>query len=160
MNPQWPAIAVALLLLGLVIWGIVVQVKEMHAQSDPVLRDLVERTRPLFEREEPFTGLLEPLNHRNILDEISVYKGEKSYTINKEKVYICLKDEHGTYYESGSQLMHVFLHELTHVLLESEIGHTLTFHKALDELLHEAVKMGIYDQNVPLDPDYCKHGSG
>jgi len=149
------AILVAVLLICLVSWAIYKQVQEHHLQDDPKLRELMEHVKPLFENDNYNSGLLTSLNERNILDEITLYKGNKSYTINKEKVFLCLKDENGEYYNKN-MLTYVLLHELSHVICD-EIGHTNKFHQIFDEVLAKAAKRGIYDPSFPIDTEYCKY---
>ena len=145
---------VLVILLGLAAWAIITQIREHHAQDDPVLKKIMSKLEPLF-TDKNYSGELEPLNHRDIYQEIRVYRGDKSYTINKEKVYICLLDEDGQYYEEN-MLVYVILHELAHVICD-EIGHTDKFHRIFDELLDKASSKGLYDPTVPIIRDYCQY---
>ena len=91
---------------------------------------------------------------------------DESYTINKKKVHICMRDEHDKYYEDN-MLMYVLLHELAHCKCKS-IGHTDEFHGILENIYYIARK---YDKNGKLakntrpilgvdfipDPDYCSY---
>ena len=145
------AIIITTIILLLIFW----QVREHHLQDDPMLHNLRAKLEPYFAKDH-FTGKLDSLNGRNIMKEIKVYRGDKSYTINKEKVYLCLKDENGKYYDSNL-LTYVILHEITHVICP-EIGHTDLFSEIFEELLIHASKSGIYDPTVPVDESYCLHG--
>jgi len=95
---------------------------------------------------------------QNIYDPIESFEfvpGKKSYTLNKQKVYLCLKDEHGQYYHMN-MLMYVALHELAHCLCE-EVGHTPKFHAIFDSLLDLAHEKGIYNKFIePITP-YCEY---
>lgn len=153
MKSNWPAIFVAVLLIGLSIWAIVVQIKESHLQDDPKLKELREVLKPLFSKDKTFTGNLSSLNNRNVLDEIGLYKGSRSYTINKEKVFICLRDENGEYYNLNL-LVYVTLHEISHVICQS-VGHTDEFHAIFEDILVKATEEGIYNPSIPIDQDYC-----
>lgn len=156
MNINFKNIALALVIISLMIATIcAVDTYEFFQQSDPKIDFLKNKVEPLFTSDNYFTGYLEPLNNRDILDEIKVYKGNKSYTINKRKVYLCLKDENDEYY-SDNMLMYVFLHELSHVICE-ETGHTQLFHNIFQELLDYAVEEGVYDDTVPIVQDYCEY---
>lgn len=126
-----------------------------HFQTDPKIDTLLAKIKPLFTKDNHFEGLLAPLNDRDILNEIKVMKGEKSYTINKHKVYLCLKDENGQYY-NDNMLIYVFLHEISHVCVD-EIGHTQKFHDTFQEMLDYATKKGVYDPSQPLIADYCTY---
>ena len=86
---------------------------------------------------------------------ISMFKGDKSYTINKEKMFLCLRDKNGEYYDKN-MLMYVAIHELAHVLNDS-IGHTPQFHKKFQELLDIAVTKGVWDRSKPIIQDYCMY---
>ena len=147
-------IILVVLFIGLIGGAMYIQIREYHSKTDPVLNSIMEKLHPLF-TEEYYNGELEELNTRNILNEISVRSGNKSYTINKEKVYICLKDENNNYYDEN-MLMYVILHELSHVICD-EIGHTDKFHRIFDEILDRATQKGIYNPNVPIIRDYCQY---
>jgi len=129
------------------------QISESFLQEDPMILDLAQTINSFIQNKKEWTGELTPLNKGNILDHISIYKGDKSYTLNKEKVYLCLTDENGKYY-SKNTLMYVLLHELAHVLSDS-IGHTGEFHTTFEQLQDEATKAGIYDPSIPIEPNYC-----
>jgi hypothetical protein len=155
MDTTMLALIVAFALVFVVGWIIAKQIKEQHvAQDDPMISELKNKITPLLNNLR-FTGKYEGLNGRDILNEISVYKGDKSYTINKKKVYLCIVDENGEYYNMNS-LMYVFLHEIAHVLCD-EIGHTDKFHNIFQEFLVQANTLGIYDPSIPMVSDYCTH---
>jgi Zn-dependent peptidase ImmA (M78 family) len=79
----------------------------------------------------------------------------KSFTINKEHIYICTKDEKGQYYDEN-MLMYVLLHELAHVLCD-EVGHTEKYKQIFRTLLHRAHEAGLYDPSNPPIDNYCKY---
>lgn len=115
------------------------QVKEYYEQLDPILCKIKEQLRPL---------------HGSV-DKLKFFEGKKSYTINKKKVYLCLKDENGEYYDYN-MLMYVALHELSHVICD-EIGHTPKFHRIFEQLLKQAEEIKIYDSSIPIIKNYCGH---
>ena len=90
------------------------------------------------------------------MNEISLYRGNKSYTINKEKVYLCLKDEKGEYF-SDNMLLYVLGHEISHSLCP-EIGHTEKFHQIFEALLVKLTEAGLYNPSIPIIQDYCMDG--
>ena len=96
------------------------------------------------------------LNHRNIPKEVNLYKGKKSYTLNKHKIHLCLKDPQGQYY-SENMLIYVLAHEYAHCLATS-IGHTDEFHEIFEALLVEMTDSGYYDPSQEIIMDYCQHG--
>jgi hypothetical protein len=109
------------------------------------------------EQEDPY--LLQLKEELSVLDpklkDIKMYVGEKSYTINKKKIYICMKDENGEYYQRN-MLAYCIIHEFAHVLC-IEIGHTELFFEIFQGLLKQAAQQGLYDPTIPLLTDYCGH---
>lgn len=85
---------------------------------------------------------------------LALYKGDKSYTINKEKVFMCLKDENNNYYPLN-MLVYVLLHEMAHLLNKKDIGHTEEFYRIFDQLLDRATRNGVYNPNIPVINNYC-----
>jgi len=132
-------LAIALIIAGIFLW-ISHTVKEYHLQDDPMLYKLKELMTPLHP----------------VVKDLKLYRGKKSYTINKEKIYLCLTDENGEYYPTN-MLVYVLLHELSHLLNKDDIGHTEKFHKIFQELLDKAHSMGIYNASIPPIQNYCMH---
>ena len=130
-------------------------VEEFSLQGDPKIDDIKIKLSPLFSKDIKHTGVLSVINNRDIMNEIDIYKGNKSYTINKEKVYLCLKDENGQYY-NDNLLIFVTLHELSQVL-SNTIGHDKNFSSIFDALLKKATEMNIYDPKLPIDQNYCTY---
>jgi len=94
---------------------------------------------------------LEQVHEKAQTIDLSVDK--KSYTINKQKIYLCLKDKHGKYYDMN-MMMYVALHELAHCLCD-DIGHTAKFHDIFETLLDKAHTMKLYDKTISPIADYC-----
>lgn len=118
----------------------------------------------LFSVIEPYTSPKDPVldelrDQLAVLDpkfeNVSINEGDKSYTINKSRVFICLKDKHGRYYDRN-MLCYVILHEYAHILCD-EVGHTEKFFNIFDELLDKAAEMGLYDPSIPPVENYCGH---
>ena len=87
---------------------------------------------------------------------IKTYKSKTtSFTINKNKIYMCLKNEKNEYYDNNT-LIYVLLHEYSHTLCPN-IGHTAEFTKIFDDVLILAEKGGIYDSSEPITEKYCEH---
>ena len=130
---------VTLLLVSLVaILFISTRIREKYLEEDPILIELKEILCKLF-----------PEMNNTIL-----LRGEKSYTINKSRIHICLKDETGNYYDRN-MLIYVILHELAHVMCD-EIGHTPKFHNIFKQVLDKAVFAGIYNDRIPPIKNYCE----
>jgi len=113
---------------------------EQFKQDDPMLHTIRNRIRPL---------------HPNMVDNIILLEDTKSYTINKKKVYLCLRDENGDYYNEN-MLMFVAIHELAHVLCD-EIGHTDKFQQIFQDLLNKATQLQIYDPSIEPIQNYCEY---
>jgi hypothetical protein len=151
---KYICITVVILLLVLLLY--IISRKQVNDNNnDPVIVELFTMLKSMFVPDKKWYGMLDVLNDRRILDEIKIYKGAKSYTINKSKIFLCLKDEKDNYYNKN-MLMYVLLHEISHCLCD-EINHTDKFHKIFDLLLIEAEKCGIYNSNESLIKDYCEY---
>ncbi len=143
---------VALILFAL--WLVSIQIEEFELQKDPKLQELRQLLKPMFQ--SPFTGpiLSKSSKTKDVLDKIGLYKGDKSYTINKSKIFLCLRDANGEYYGNNT-LVFVLLHEIAHVLC-SEEHHTPLFQDILDELVHKAIRYDLYDPSDPVEDNYCE----
>jgi hypothetical protein len=146
-------IVIILFLCWVVTTHIFTYMEEYVQQDDPKILEIKEKLIPLFSKDVKHSGFLEVINRRDVFDEIYMYKGDKSYTINKEKVFLCLKDKNDEYY-SMNILVFVTLHELAHVL-STTIGHDKNFNDIFDALLKKAAEMKIYDPSVQMDQNYC-----
>ena len=80
----------------------------------------------------------------------------ETYTEDKSKTYMCLKDKNGNYYPDN-MLMYVAIHELAHAISEKiDTEHvTSEFHENFKFLLKKAESLGIYDPNIPPIDEYC-----
>jgi hypothetical protein len=148
---------ISLIVIGCILFRIISQLKESHLQDDPKLKEIMDRLQKILDPNVYYEGYLAVLNNRNILEEFNLYKGTQSYTINKQKIYLCLKDENGEYYNINT-LIFVTLHEIAHVICV-EIGHTELFDNIFNALLQRASKLNLYDPTKPITQNYCMHGS-
>ena len=169
-NTEWninvPCIIIFTIFVAVISYSVYSQIEDYKLSSDPKLIELKQiftkffKTGPhspsMVSGKKYWTGKLKKLNKKDIMKDISLYRGDKSYTLNKERVFLCLKDENNEYYPIG-MLKYVFAHELAHVLCDS-VGHTPEFYEIFDELLIELTKHGIYDPSTPLITDYCHNG--
>ena len=128
----------AIILIIILIWIISRQIKEHHLQYDPMLSLLKDVLTPVHP----------------IVSQLKLYKGEKSYTINKDKIFLCLYDENGDYYPLN-HMVYVLLHEISHMLNKVDVGHTEAFYQIFDELLAKANKLGVYNFSIPTIDNYC-----
>jgi hypothetical protein len=129
---------IALVLVSILIYLVLHQVKEYHLQDDPMLHILKK--------------VLEPVHP--IFKTLKLYKADKSYTINKDKTFLCLYDKNGDYYPIN-MLIYVLLHEVSHSLNTVDIGHTEEFHRIFDKLLNRAIELGVYNPSIPIIQNYC-----
>lgn len=150
------SILMAIMIAMMLVYLAMRQIDEYQLQDEPKLNLLREKFTTFFNQDKQWNGRLVMLNNRKPMKEINLYKGNKSYTINKEKVYMCLKDENGDYY-SDNMLIYVLAHEFSHVLCES-VGHTDEFFKIFEDMLAELTTAGIYDPNQEIIQNYCQFG--
>lgn len=135
-------IYLAFFLISLAIFVLVAfRIKEKYEEDDGMLVELRQFLQDTFPE----------------INNVILLKGTKSYTINKKRIYMCLKDEKGKYYERN-MLIYVLLHELAHVKC-TEIGHTEEFHRVFNEILEKAIKNGKYNPKIPIIRDYCEYNS-
>jgi hypothetical protein len=146
-------IGIIVFLCSVAITHFFTNIEEYVQQDEPKILEIKEKLSPLFSKNIKHSGVLEVINRRDVFDEIYMYKGDKSYTINKEKVFLCLKDKNNEYY-SMNILIFVTLHELAHVL-STTIGHDKNFNDIFDALLKKAAEMKIYDPSIQMDQNYC-----
>jgi hypothetical protein len=87
---------------------------------------------------------------------ISIKGSNQSFTEDKTRTYLCLRDENGQYYDDN-MLMYVALHELAHAISESvDPNHeTDEFKNNFKMLLTKAADIGVYDPKQPLNYNYC-----
>lgn len=89
------------------------------------------------------------------LSRVKLMKGDSSYTINKYRVFICLRDRTTDALYDDNMLTYVILHELAHTIC-TDIGHTEQFHDIFARLLYRAEKSALYDPTMPRPTDYCR----
>ena len=136
---NYTIIVLSILFLTVLIYLIFVRVHEYYQQLDPMLHKIKMNLLPLHPK----------------VKQISLFEGKRSYTINKKRIYICLRDENNEYYNLN-MLMYVAIHELAHVVC-NEIGHTEKFYNIFGKLLQKAEHLKIYDPKIPIIKDYCNY---
>ena len=160
VNNEWninvPFIIIFAVFAAVIAYSVYSQIEDYNLSSDPILLELKQIFTKFFKDKKQWNGKLKKLNNKDIMKDISLYRGDKSYTLNKERVYLCLKDENNHYYPIG-MLKYVLAHELAHVLCDS-VGHTPEFNAIFEELLVELTDCGIHDPSTPLIDDYCHSG--
>ncbi len=91
------------------------------------------------------------------VDDIAIVPNNtQTFTVNKQKIHICLKDKEGNYY-SDNMLLYALIHELAHVNNKVNVGHTDEWHDIFNDMLNLAHAEGIIDLTEPLPDEYCIH---
>jgi hypothetical protein len=157
----WIVICCLLGVIGAIIFGVIiawiikVNKENYEARNDPKINELREHFTLFWNKPRKWPHELSYLKNRDIMGEVTLQRGDKSYTINKQHIYMCLRDENGEYYPFN-MLVYVLAHEFAHVISTS-IGHTPEFHQKFDMLLDTMIKEGYYDASEEIILDYCNH---
>lgn len=90
------------------------------------------------------------------LSKVLFFSSDESYTEDKNKIFLCLKDVDGKYYDYN-MLIYVAIHECSHALTDViDVEHTSPQFKGMFEnLLTKAYHLKIYDPNKSLVTNYC-----
>lgn len=90
-----------------------------------------------------------------------IQPGAESVTINKEKIYICMRNPTTGVLYPFDILLYVTLHEISHVLSKtySTKTHNDEFKQNFTKLLNRAFERHVLSQNVSIPDDYCKKQS-
>lgn len=130
------SLIIFIFILGIIIYLIAKQTTENYSQYNPTIQTLKTEILKCFPE----------------LTNLQIYEGDKSYTVNKEKIYLCIKDKNRKTYDKNI-LMYVLLHEIAHTLC-NEVGHTQQFKDIFNVLLKRAELCNIYTP-VEIPKDYC-----
>lgn len=117
------------------------------------------RMKENFERSEPVLSELRDVLTKIDADAargVEVAAGKRSYTIDKHKIYLCLRDEMGELYPKN-MLVYVLCHEYAHVLNKQSIGHDESFNEVFAKVLARATELGLYDPTQPIIQNYCNY---
>jgi hypothetical protein len=131
---------IILVLLTVLITYIAFRVNRVESYDDPKIRDIRQKLLALDPR----------------LAEISIQASNQSFTEDKKRMYLCLKDEQGQYYDDN-MLMYVAAHEAAHAISQSVDPDHVTeeFRNNFKILLARAADKGFYDPNKPIEYNYC-----
>jgi len=133
---------ILLLLLIFIVIREFTTVTERFYHSDPYLEELHAKL-----------SVIDPA-----LQNIQVFQGKESYTLNKSKVYICLFDKNGEYYPEN-MLVYVLCHEYAHVLCDvvddKKTRHSKEFFVIFNRLLKKAEALGLHNPSIPPIDNYC-----
>jgi len=132
---------VFVLLLAIVIfmsiWYLLKTNYENYLENEPTVVRLKNKLIPFFPE----------------LKYVKLMKGDSSYTINKQKIYLCTESK-GEIYDDN-MLVYVILHELAHTLCP-EIGHGSKFQIIFKSLLDRAERHNLFNPLLPRTENYCK----
>ena len=108
------------------------------------MQQLIEHLYEKYPEKEIAKRLKENFDPDNI-SEGDVESGYTSYTINKGKMVLCIrqKDDRKTLIKDRNLLRYVVIHELGHIASKS-IGHTKEFWSTFKFILKEAVEIKLY----------------
>ena len=131
-----------LVCLALIIVIVVIINKKQPEDDDPVLQRLKHDS-----------IILDPR-----MADKEFYVGKESYTEDKHKIFLCLKDENGNYYPYDV-LIQVVIHEMAHALSDkNDPSHVTEEFKTMhDNLRNKAMKIGMFSLSDNVPPGYCVH---
>jgi hypothetical protein len=118
------------------------EIETYKSSEDPIILELKMR----------LSGLISKVD----IDKLGIYiDNTGSYTINKRRIFMCVKNpNNGSDYHIQT-LIHVIVHELAHVYNE-EIGHGDEFDQIHLDLRNRAASLGILDLNHKVPENYCE----
>lgn len=89
--------------------------------------------------------------------DVEMYSSDESYTEDKKRIYICLRDENNQYYPYN-QLLDVAIHEISHALCPVIDEHHTTpeWNNLYRANIRKAIDLKIYDPEEPKIANYCK----
>lgn len=118
---------------------IIGQIKEKFDENDPMLLKLKLKLGTVFPD----------------INTVVLVKSNESYTLDKKKIFMCMTDKNGKYYDENT-LTYVLLHELAHVRCNDYEDHSENFHRIFNDLLEIASRHRLYDSSQPIMENYCK----
>ena len=130
---------VLIFIIGLFIWFLLKSQYESYLENEPTVVRLKDKLAPVFPE----------------MKKIRMMKGTASYTINKEKIYLCTEQQNGLPYDDN-MLTFVILHELAHTICP-DIGHGKKFQHIFKTFLDRAERHELYDSSIPRIENYCKN---
>lgn len=76
---------------------------------------------------------------------VRLFENSSTFTLNKSKIYVCVKDSTTQRPYDDNTMVYVILHELAHALNEDDIGHSDAYRRIFTRLLARAELYGLYD---------------
>ena len=116
------------------------KVQESYLVNDPAIQRLLKRLLPVFPE----------LNRVKVMRSPST-----SYTLNKYKVYLCIRNKVTKKLFTDNTMTYVLLHELAHAL-NVNYGHGSTYRSIFRSLLNRARRHNLYTP-IYIPTDYCNN---
>lgn len=86
---------------------------------------------------------------------VTILGANDSFTENKKKMFICLKNKNGEYYDYNT-LIYITMHELSHVLTSTyKDSHGQEFTDIFNYLIQSAKSKNLFDDTKPIKYDFC-----
>ena len=128
-----------IILVILVIFGIILYF---------TLRDNLVKTHPNH------ILIQQKLKNNIIIKELSEKSKHVAYTLNKNNLYICLRNKNGTFETQFNRVFFVAMHELAHIITKT-IGHTDEYWENYRLILKTAIENDLYEyKNYYKEPVY------
>jgi len=124
------------IILFLLIYISFKQVENYNRKNDPMINHIKRVLKPIIPE----------------INDINIYASDRSFTINKKDIYLCLRKKSGEYYPLN-MLIYVVAHEYSHRITTS-IGHTEEFYKNFDKIQKKLELHGIFTTDIPIDESY------
>lgn len=83
---------------------------------------------------------------------LEFYESVQSFTIDKKKIYLSLRNHFGEFYDYD-ELLYVAIHELTHAIIP-DVGHTPFFKVKMSQLHQKALNLNIMSELKKPPSDY------
>ena len=122
-----------------VLYLVYTKTQEEYLAQDPVIQRLVWKLSPVFPELKRVKVLRSPTT---------------SYTLNKYRVYLCVRNKVTKRILSDNVLTYVLLHELAHAL-NVNYGHGSTYQSIFRSLLNRAVRNKLY-KHTYIPTNYCE----
>lgn len=147
---------VCVLIVLLIILWIYTQPKRLMGKFDEMEVDGKEVNKKLLEIESQLGEILRMVKG-NYKFEVRESK-DKTYVVDKEIIYLVVKDyENGEFYDNNT-IIHAAIHELAHIICPNNIGvndeHSELFDIIERHLLEVSTSLGFFDPNANLDEKY------
>lgn len=124
----------------LVLYFVYTKIQEGYLSKDPTIQRLIKKLSPTFPE----------------LRRVKVMRSSStSYTLNKYRVYLCVRSQVTRKTFSDNILTYVLLHELAHALNET-YGHGSTYQSIFRSLLNRAIRANLYKHEY-IPSNYCNN---